>query len=416
MLSELFPRSHDKYSSLPLLGATLDDFIGWLLRRGYRRYRVVQFLRSARRIDWMLWQRGIRAIRAITREALRACGLPPGRSQEAPTRAATARLLELYLEGVGVLKVVPTAPRTASERLLAEYRSFLEDVRGFARSTVGEHVRTAGQMLEHLDYERRPSSLAKLVAGDIEAFVRIRGQRISRASLQHEIAHLRSFLRFLAIRGKTPPGLETQIDTPRVYRLEQLPRALPWETVQCFLRSIDRSTPRGLRDYAIFLLIATYGLRACEIVTLTLDDVEWRDKRLYVRPSKRPTPLILPLTDAVAAALIDYLRRGRPDLPHRELFLRTCCPGGVLGATAVAESYRAWSSRGGLSIPYHGPHCLRHSYAVHLLRQGTSLKTIGDLLGHRSAESTCVYLRLAIEDLRDVALPLPKDCAREVPS
>jgi len=416
MLSELFPRSHDKYSSLHLLGATVDDFVGWLFRQGYRRYRVVQFLPYARRIDRMLWQCGVRAIRAITREALRDCGLPPGRSQDAPTLAATARLLELYLEEVGLLKVAPTAPPTASQRLLAEYRSFLEDVRGFARSTVGEHVRTAAQLLEHLDYERRPSSLAKLVATDIEAFVRIRGQRISRASLQHEIAHLRSLLRFLAMRGKTSPGLETQIDTPRVYRLEQLPRALPWETVEGFLRSIDRSTPRGLRDYAIFLLMATYGLRACEIVTLTLDDVEWRDKRIYVRPSKRPTPLVLPLTDAVATALIDYLHRGRPALPDRELFLRTCSPGGALGATAVAESYRAWSSRSGLSIPYHGPHCLRHSYAVHLLRQGISLKTIGDLLGHRSAESTCVYLRLAIDDLRDVALPLPKDCAREVPS
>jgi site-specific recombinase XerD len=253
--------------------------------------------------------------------------------------------------------------------------------------------------------------LADLKGSDIEAFVQDRGRRLSRASLQHEIAHLRSFLRFLALRGDSPPGLDEQIDTPRVYRLERLPRALPWETVGNFLRSIDRSAGRGLRDYAIFLLIATYGLRTSEVASLKLDQIDWRNGRIYARPSKTQIPLLLPLTDQVAAVLVDYLRRGRPTLPHREIFLSCRVPGGPLGATAVSESFKVWVKRSGLSIPVQGPHCLRHSYAVHLLRQGTPLKTIGDLLGHRSTESTCVYLRLAVEDLRDVALPLPTEAA-----
>src|SRR2546429_6237431 len=101
-------------------------------------------------------------------------------------------------------------------------------------------------------------------------------------------SHLRAFLRFLVSTGEIPQGLETQIDTPRVYRGEQLPRALPWETVRALLKAVDRTTPMGRRDYAIFLLIATYGLRACEVVTLTLDDVEWRAARLPLPPP--PTP------------------------------------------------------------------------------------------------------------------------------
>jgi site-specific recombinase XerD len=253
-----------------------------------------------------------------------------------------------------------------------------------------------------------------LMASDIEAFVCLRGSRISRASLQHEVAHLRSLLRFLAMRGEIPTGLDGQIDTSRVYRLEKLPRALPWEIVGSFLRSIDRSTARGLRDYAIFLLIATYGLRTSEIVNLTLDDIDWRAGQICVRPRKNQIPLLLPLTETVRTVLVDYLHRGRPALPHREIFLRCLTPGGRLGATAVGESFRAWSSRSGLPIPWQGPHCLRHSYAVHLLRQGTPLKTLGDVLGHRSAESTCVYLRLAVEDLRDVALSLPEDGSWEL--
>ena len=173
--------------------------------------------------------------------------------------------------------------------------------------------------------------------------------------------------------------------------------------------------------------MATYGLRTGEVVTLTLDDVEWRAGQLRIPQRKTRGSLWLPLTDEVGTALLDYLRHGRPVLnvrrqrvpfrggparSYRELFLRCRTPTGVLKPTAVTEAFQAWSKRSGLAIPYQGPHCLRHSYAVHLLRSGLSLKTIGDLLGHRTPESTCVYLRLAVDDLRDVALPLPAvvDC------
>jgi integrase/recombinase XerD len=414
MLTELFPRTHSQYSSLPLFGASLDGFARWLHDRGFLRYRVRQYLRAARRIDQALRQRGDGAVGAITREALQACAPPSGRSRDDSNRATTARSLERYFEETGLLPAPPLDPPSRSCRLVAEYRRFLEDIRGLAPETVGEHVRTAALLLEHLGYEDQPSRLVSLSVRDIEDFVRTRGRRVSRATLQHEIAQLRSLLRFLAAQGETSPGLDGQIDTPRVYRLERLPRALPWQTVCSFLRCIDRSASRGLRDYAIFFLIATYGLRASEVVLLTLDDIDWRNGRICVRPSKTQTALLLPLTDEVATVLIDYLRRGRPALPCREVFLRCQAPGGRLGATAVGEAFKVWLRRSGLSIPSQGPHCLRHSYAVHLLRQGTPLKTIGDVLGHHSAESTCVYLRLSIEDLRDVALPLPEDRAWEV--
>ena len=244
------------------------------------------------------------------------------------------------------------------------------------------------------------------------------------------VGHLRAFLRFLASAGEIPTGLDAQIDTPRVYRGEQLPRALPWDTVRALLDSIDHATPMGRRDYAILLLMATYGLRACEVVTLTLDDVEWRAGRLRIPQRKTRGSLWLPLTDEVGTALLDYLRHGRhalsvrrqrvpfrggPPRSHRELFLRCRTPAGVLKPTAVTEAFQAWSKRSGLDIPFQGVHCLRHSYAVHLLRSGLSLKTIGDILGHRTLESTCVYLRLAVDDLRDVALPLPATVDRGAP-
>jgi site-specific recombinase XerD len=403
MLEELFPRVHSRYRSLPILGSTLDGFATWLVQRGYPRRPVCQKLRTARRIERALQQRGVRQLREVSREGLRACA--PACSQDDRDLAGTVRSLTRYLDEREFFPV-PDSPGRI-ETKLGCYRTYLEAVRGLAASTVAQHLRTASQFLEQVDYEAQRARLAALTPGDIEAFVRAAGERLSRESLQHEVSHLRSFLRFLATRGEAPSGLETQIDTPRVYRGERLPRALPWETVRAFLDSIDRSTPMGVRDYAIFLLITTYGLRAGEVVALTLDDVEWRVGRIRVAQRKTATPLLLPLTDAVGEALLDYLRRGRPALPHRRLFLRCRAPAGVLKPTAVTEAFQGWSRRSGLAISFQGPHCLRHSYAVRLLRQGISLKTIGDVLGHRSAEATCVYLRLAIDDLRDAALPLP---------
>jgi len=221
-------------------------------------------------------------------------------------------------------------------------------------------------------------------------------------------AVLRTFLRFLAAAGEGPVGLDAQIDSPRIYRGARLPRALPWEAVRALLKSIDRTTPKGRRDFAMFLLIATYGLRTSEVAALKLDDIAWRTRQIRVPRPKVGTPLLLPLTDEVGSAVLDYLRRGRSASTDRRLFLRVEAPLGPLGRGAVRDAFRAWARRAGTPLLARGgPHRLRHTLALRLLREGTSLKAIGDLLGHRSAESTGVYLRLDVDDLRDVALPLP---------
>jgi site-specific recombinase XerD len=328
--------------------------------------------------------------------------------------SAIVHYWERYLEEQRVLGQPPSLG--PAELLLADYERHLSRVRGFAANTIMFHLRTVSEFLFRFKGDGLREGLLRLTAKDIEVFIKYAGRRLSRPTLQHTVAHLRSLLRFLTARGEVPSGLDTQIDTPRVYRGEKLPRALPWPTVCAFLQSIDRSASLGKRDYAIFQLMANYGLRSSEVVALKLDDIEWRVGRLQVRQRKTSSPLVLPLTDSVGESLTDYLRGGRPDADYREVFLRHRAPAGLLKPTAVTEAFQAWSRRSGLPIPYQGAHCLRHSYAVHLLRQGASLKTIGDILGHRSAESTCVYLRLAVEDLRDVALNLPSDEAGGVAS
>jgi integrase/recombinase XerD len=406
MLTVLFPRVHKRYSSLPLFGPYLEGFGAWLSERGYPPHLVRQHFRTTRRIDRLLLSDGLQRLVDLTPDLLQA--KRPVHSQDDSYLAGCLRLWQSYLE---VLELLPgPEPPGPAQVLLSEYGEDLRILRGFARSTVTHHVFTASRFLDHLGYEADPSCLSLLGNADIELFVRKIGQRLSRPSAQHSIAHLRGFLRFLATAGRVQPGLDSQIDTPRVYRGEKLPRALPWETVCALLKSIDRTSPMGLRDYAIFVLITSYGLRACEIVALTLDDLHWRKGEIEIPQRKAGNLLVLPLTEAVGEVLIDYLRRGRPEASRRELFLRCRAPAGLLKPTAVTEAFQGWVRRSGLGIRFQGPHCLRHSYAVHLLRQGVSLKTIGDLLGHKDPESTCAYLRLALEDLREVPLSLPAEC------
>jgi len=402
MLAKLFPRIHARVVSLRVLGPLLDEFVVWLQSRGYPPLPIRLRVRESPRLEARLRRRGIRDLGQLSRGELLA--FAPRDAGGDVYMAALVRSLVRFLEQRGRLKQ-PTP--TPAEQLVSAYRSHLERVRGLAAATVVHHERTASELLSFLGFERE-SDLRDLGPERIEAFVRRTGERIGRESLQHIVAHLRSFLRFLEARG-VARGLQSSIDTPRVYRDERLPRSLPWEMVKAFLGAIDRSTPMGRRDYAIFLLIATYGLRTSEIAALRLDDIEWRASRIRVRRPKTQVPLVLPLTDPVGAAVLDYLRDARPSLPLRELFLRVRAPAGPLAPTAVTEAFQGWTRRGRLPIPYQGPHCLRHSLAVHLLRQGASLKAIGDLLGHRGAESTCVYLRLHVEDLRDAALDLPAE-------
>ncbi len=407
MLTQLFPKTFKQYSSLPLLGSIADDFSKRLLQQGYQGGSVCNQLRTIIRIDKSLRQCGVKRLEEITHESLHA--FLPAKSQDDRLLAGTIRALERFLYEKRLLSSPKDDPPSRTGMLLLLYTAYLKEVRAFADSTISHHRFTTSQFLDHLNYESNPYSLSNLNSVNVEKFVRTSGVKYSRGTLQHIVANVRGFLRFLSTKGIIAHGLDTQIDTSRVYRLEQLPHSLPWDKVCALLSSIDQTTSMGLRDYTMLFLIATYGLRTCEIVTLTLDDIHWREGWIQIPQRKTDSSLALPLTDEAGTVLLKYLKHGRPSLPYRELFLRVRAPAGRLKPTAVTEVFQGCVRRSGIDIKFQGPHCIRHSFAVHLLRQGTSLKVIGDLLGHRSTESTCVYLRLATDDLRDVALPLPQE-------
>lgn len=250
------------------------------------------------------------------------------------------------------------------------------------------------------------ASLRTLSATAVERFVVAAGQRVKRQSLQHTVARLRAFLRFCYDHGELCERLDC-IDTPRAYRDELPPRALAWDIVQELLRSIDHASRCGCRDHAMLYLMAHYGLRPSEIVGLTLASMDRTNRSLRVEQSKTRSLLVLPLSEEALSVLERYIGSARPGSTYPQLFLRARAPAGPLKHTAVCDIYQKYARLSKLPLQGSSSYSLRHTFAMRLLDCGVGIKVIGDLPGHHTLESTCVYLRLQTEALREVGLPVP---------
>jgi integrase/recombinase XerD len=405
-LYELRPGTNSRYRRLPVVGPLLDDWLAWLRLRGYSessiRNRVIRIARLCR---WLQGRCG-RAFGDLSQSDLRAA-YNHFRHRHIEV-AGVARILDRFLAERQRLCLEPAEPLTSTERQVESLATYLREVRGLSTVTVLGHCRRVRLFLQFLRLDKRPSALSHLRLGQIDTFLCKAAKTNNRFSMQQIVASLRTFLRRLHAEGLLRDPLHQRIDTPRTYRLEQLPRAWPWDKVRALLRSVDCSNPGGLRDFTLLYLAACYGLRSSELVRLTLDDIDWRFGTLTVRQTKTKQALLLPLSEEGRAVLARYLSSGRPRSACRELFLRCKAPAGRLAATAVHNILKRRVALSGLLFLPLGSHALRHSFAVHLLRQGVPLPAISAALGHRDGESTAVYLRLAIDDLREVGLPVPE--------
>ena len=307
----------------------------------------------------------------------------------------------------------PASTLEASHRdIVHHYDAWLRDARGLRPETRTKRTTHAFRFLTSLGARTDQDGLADLSVREVDAYVRRCCTGLRRASIADCTVCLRDFLRYLYQTGRTATDLADTVIGPRIYEHEEVPSALRVEQVQRVLDvTREDSSPIGLRDYAILMLLATYGLRAAEIVGLRLEDIDWRRDVLRVRHSKTGAYSELPLLRDPGEAVLRYLEKGRPRSPHREVFLRIHAPhrpfndGSILNCVTSARLKAAGITPHG----HHGPHAFRHARAVSLLRSGVPLKVIGDVLGHTSAGSTSVYLKLAAEDLRAVGLELPRE-------
>ena len=297
-------------------------------------------------------------------------------------------------------------PKTPAEDLIHQYDQYLTDVRGLSKSTRTHHKLTLRQLLaQPLNLQR---FLQGLTQNDLERFILQRSREISRHSLQHEVAHLRAFLRYAHDVGLVHKRLDG-LDAPRTYRGELPPQALAWSSVQQLLQSIDRTSLGGWRDLCILHLIACYGLRPSEVVALSIESIDWAQALVHVYQFKTRSSLTLPLDDSTLQLLRDYLQHGRASDAEASsmLFLRVRCPYIPLERTAVGDIFRKRMREAGLPDCAKHVYRLRHTFAMRLLSRGVGMKAIGDVLGHRSFYGTSAYLRLDVDMLRDVALSVP---------
>lgn len=296
----------------------------------------------------------------------------------------------------------PHKPDNPFERQAPQFLEFLAEEKGLRPRTILQyrfHLRQFATYLERISIE----DLAVLSPIVISGFIAEFGPRVAWTTLRNACGTLRVLLRYLHREGVLAKDLSAFVEFPQSYRLSSIPRSIGWDQVELVLASIDRRSACGKRDYAMLLLLAVYGLRACEVATITLDDIDWRNERLRIRERKAGNTTTYPLSKVVGEAIIDYLRNGRPTTTHREVFLRALAPLVPIGHAAVASRAAHFIRAAGISVPRPGSHVLRHSCVQRLLDAHFSLKHIGDYVGHRSASSTQIYGKIAIEQLRELA-------------
>ena len=324
----------------------------------------------------------------------------PGRRAE-PTRRGLAHFLAMLREEGSIPH--PTAAEPIYHELLDRYCRFLRDDRGLAETTIINYRRYVRDFLIGRGDSVSGDELAQLTSDDLLAFSRERGAALGITAWNHVALSLSSFWRWLDLLGYGTRHLIGAVPLRRKYRLADVPCALSWDQVQRLLAAVDRSEPNGRRNYAMLLLTATYGLRGCEVRALRVGDINWSNDEITIFAPKTGRCRKLPLMQPAGKAILDYLRDERPPSLHREIFLSSRPPNAPL-----RSKINRWLShcfdRAGIETPRRGAHTLRHSLAVHLLRSGETLKSIGDVLGHRSPETTFIYTKLHVEDLRTVAL------------
>ena len=289
---------------------------------------------------------------------------------------------------------IPFAPS------LDRFVAWMRDERGLTQCTIDQWRYRTAKFLQWCGATGR--DLTTLQPQDVDAYLVFGAHRWSRTSAGNITKMLRVFLRHAASTGACSATLATSIQGHRRYALESLPYSLAWDDVRRVIASADGDSELDIRDRAILLLLAVYGLRRGEVASLRLDQLDWDARQLHIWRLKRRQPQIYPLASSVADALRRYIDDVRPRVAHSEVFIRVHAPRSPIHAPAIYTIVSRRLRALGIQAAHLGPHALRHSCAAKLLADGLTLKEIGDHLGHRSTAATMTYTKIDLASLRQV--------------
>ena len=323
-----------------------------------------------------------------------------------------ARHLWRYLCAAGISTPEPADPAPIYAPLLEGWLGFLERHRGLAPGSLALYRRHIRRFLEYIGPHATEAGLRYLEIGCLRDYLRHACHGRSRSERKAVLSTLRIFLRFAWSRGYLARDLSLAVERVPSFKHERLPRGPRWDDARRLLDAPDRTTVLGRRDYAILELLLTYGARAQQICLLSLDDICWRSGTLAFPPLKGGRRIEVPLMPSVGEAILSYLRCGRPQTASRRIFLSTRPPFPPLTRSAITSLVARAFTTTGVPSPHHGSHALRHAWATQMLEEGRPLKTIADLLGHRSLETTRLYTKVDLRRLRTVPLLWPEEVTR----
>jgi site-specific recombinase XerD len=327
------------------------------------------------------------------------------RSSSRGDAATLNRLLHMLRQNGAAQKEKRTVP-SRREKLAEDYRHYLLQERGLSQATATNYLPFIEQFLSER-FEKGRVNLSQLRAPDVTSFVQRHARDFSPARASLLVTALRSFLRHLQFQGKIKTDLAVCVPAVAWWSFATMPKFLPAGDVQKVLKHCDRRTSIGRRNYAILLLLARLGLRAGEVVALNLEDIDWDNGHITVR-AKGGRWSQLPLPADVGKAIALYLRQDRPQGSCRRVFLRHRAPTvGFANSIAISSLVMSALKRAGVESARKGAHLFRHGLATDMLRHGASLDEIGDLLRHKSPNTTAIYAKVDLVALRSLALPWP---------
>jgi integrase/recombinase XerD len=306
-----------------------------------------------------------------------------------------------WLSFLGRLQPTVTEPQPYAD-LVTQFVDRMRQERGLAHRTIATYCDAIRDLLARLgSADLRLDTLTVAQVDDI-LIRKVREDGYAPSTVRTYTAGLRAFFRHAEAGGCCRPGLAAAIMSPRVYRYQAIPYGLSWKDVKRLLAMTQGDRPNDIRTRAVLVLLALYGLRAGEVVGLRVEDFDWERELLTIRRGKGQRTRTYPLCRLAGDAVLRYLREVRPRSARREVFLTFRAPLGPLTSSGLNHFVSARLRALGVTLSHYGPHVLRHACAAHLLEQGSSLKEIGDYLGHRDPESTRIYAKVDLPGLRAV--------------
>jgi site-specific recombinase XerD len=390
------------------LAPYIASFSTWAAGQGYALGSLRQRVRIAAGFSRWLTEKLVRLRSVSSRHSVRYLRYRGRRQRICEGDATALRQLLDFLRDQDVIPVEKIRRRRLSpvEQRAQAFERYLREERLLAKATIVNYVPFIRAFLKDC-FGSGPVRLSRLRAGDVVRFVQRQAPQLHLKTAKLLTTALRSFLRYARYRGDIRLDLAAAVPLVANWSMSSIPRAIAPDQVRRLLARINRHTAVGRRDYAILLLLARLGLRAGEVAFLELEDIDWKDGSLSAR-GKGGRRIQLPLPADVGEAIVAYLRHGRPRSTSRRVFLRAKAPiRGFLGPAAVGTIVRHALLRAGIDAPTTGAHQFRHGLATEMLRHGASLSEIGELLGHRSPETTKIYTKVDLDALRTLALPWP---------